>query len=180
MTFYLLNYLLTPSTKLGTNGIGKTTLKALSAHEPEHIYFTGRNVDSANSSMDELRTAHPSLSISFLQMDLSSLASVKSAAVKFAHDRLDILICNAGILDVAPAVSTDGFEIQMATNHFGHAMLIRQLLPVLLRTAEKPGSDVRVVTIGSSGHKLHPKGGISWDKVRSAQSGLRESLTKYG
>lgn len=99
---------------------------------------------------------------------------------KFAHDRLDILICNSGILDVSPAVSVDGFEIHMATNHLGHAMLARELLPLLLRTAEQPNSDVRLVMLSSTGHAFHSPTGIAWDKVTSEQSRFRESFYRYG
>jgi NAD(P)-dependent dehydrogenase (short-subunit alcohol dehydrogenase family) len=113
-------------------------------------------------------------------MDQSSLVSVKSAAGKFAHDRLDILLCNAGIMDAPPALSRDGFEIHLATNHLGHAMLIRELLPVLLRTAAAPGADVRLVVLTSAGWKVHPPGGIWYEKARTKQDGLTQSWARYG
>jgi NAD(P)-dependent dehydrogenase (short-subunit alcohol dehydrogenase family) len=118
--------------------------------------------------------------MTFLEMDQSSLASVKSAAAKFAHERLDILLCNAGIMDVPPALSKDGFETHFATNHLGHAMLIRELLPVLLRTTELPGADVRLVVLSSVGWKVHPPGGIRYDRLRTKQDGLTQSWTRYG
>jgi NAD(P)-dependent dehydrogenase (short-subunit alcohol dehydrogenase family) len=113
-------------------------------------------------------------------MDQSSLASVKAAAAKFTHHRLDILLCNAGIMDVPPALSKDGFEIHFATNHLGHAMLIRELLPVLLRTAAIPGADVRLITVTSAGWKIHPPGGIWYDKICTKQDGLTQSWARYG
>jgi NAD(P)-dependent dehydrogenase (short-subunit alcohol dehydrogenase family) len=113
-------------------------------------------------------------------MDQSSLASVKSAAGKFTHDRLDILVCNAGIMDVPPALSKDGFEIHLATNHLGHAMLIRELLPVMLRTAEMTGTDVRLVALTSAGWKVHPPAGIWYDKANTKQDGLTQAWARYG
>jgi NAD(P)-dependent dehydrogenase (short-subunit alcohol dehydrogenase family) len=160
--------------------MGKATVEALAKHHPAHLYFTGRNNAAADSIIKQLKTSIPGLSISFLLMDLSYLASVKSAAAKITHDRLDILICNGGILVMPAAVSVDGFETHMAVNHLAHAMLIRELRPLLLRTAEQPGADVRLIILSSAGFINHPKDGIAWDKIRTKQSGPIESLTRYG
>lgn len=82
-----------------------------------------------------------------MEMDLSSLSSVKNAIkTYFKHSRLDILINNAGIMGQPPSLSVDGYEIQFATNHLGHSMVTKQLLPTLLKTSEDPDADVRVIT----------------------------------
>ena len=112
-------------------------------------------------------------------MDLGDLASVKSAIVKtFTHDRLDLLICNAGIMAAPPGLSKDGFEVQFATNHLGHAMVVRQLLPVLLKTAEQ--HDVRIVCLTSDGWRGHPRGGIVFDKLKTTQDGAVGPYIRYG
>uniref|UniRef100_A0A8H7NQC1 Oxidoreductase n=1 Tax=Bionectria ochroleuca TaxID=29856 RepID=A0A8H7NQC1_BIOOC len=164
----------------GTAGVGKSTLEQLAQHQPAHLYFTGRNQSAAEQVISFVKDTQPSTSITFIQMDLSSLASVKLAVAQFAHDRLDILICNGGIMDVPPAVSVDGFEIHMATNHLGHALLIDKLLPVMLKTVSLPQADVRIAILSSAGFALHPKDGLAWDKLTSAQSGFVESMTRYG
>ncbi len=79
-------------------------------------------------------------------------------------------MCNAGVMGLPPALSKDGFEIQFATNHLGHAMLIRKLLPTLQRTAEQPGSDVRIVILTSLGWQFHPKDGVSFETLRTVQN----------
>lgn len=84
--------------------------------------------------------------------------------------------CNAGIMDKPPALSEDGYEIHFAVNHLAHAMVIQQLLPVMLRTAELPGSDVRLIILTSVGWQLHPKDGIAFDTLRTKQ----ENLTMLG
>jgi NAD(P)-dependent dehydrogenase (short-subunit alcohol dehydrogenase family) len=160
--------------------VGKSTLEQLAQHQPAHLYFTGRNQSAAEQVISFVKDTQPSTSITFIQMDLSSLASVKLAVAQFAHDRLDILICNGGIMDVPPAVSVDGFEIHMATNHLGHALLIDKLLPVMLKTVSLPQADVRIAILSSAGFALHPKDGLAWDKLSSAQSGFVESMTRYG
>lgn len=78
---------------------------------------------------------------------------------------------------VPPGVTKEGYEIQFGTNHVGHALLTKLLLPTLLRTAESPGSDVRIVNLSSEGHNLAPTGGILFDKTKlDAQS----TWARYG
>ncbi|CAH0057945.1 unnamed protein product [Clonostachys solani] len=164
----------------GTAGLGKQSIQALAKHDPQHIYFTGRSRKSADSVISEIKSATPNASITFLEMDFTSLASVKAGVSKFNHDRLDILICNAGVMAVPAALSKDGFEVHFAINHLAHAMIIRELLPVLVRTTEIPGSDVRVVILTSEGWKGHPSGGVRYDKVRTNTGGLVSWLFRYG
>ncbi|KAK1982075.1 hypothetical protein LZ30DRAFT_718389 [Colletotrichum cereale] len=79
-------------------------------------------------------------------------------------------------------LSADGYEVQFATNHLGHAMLVRALLPVLRRTAALPGSDVRVVNLTSVGYQGHPSDGVSFATLRTTQPGLPflGQWTRYG
>jgi NAD(P)-dependent dehydrogenase (short-subunit alcohol dehydrogenase family) len=154
----------------GTAGLGYESIKAFAAHQPTHIYFTGRNVSAANALITEVKSAHPDVGLTFIEMDLSSLRSVKDGIAKgFKHDRLDILMNNAGIIAKPPTLSVDGYEIQFATNHLGHAMLTNQLLPFLLEAAKEADSDVRVVTNTSDGYQTSQliKGGISFAELES-------------
>jgi NAD(P)-dependent dehydrogenase (short-subunit alcohol dehydrogenase family) len=63
------------------------------------------------------------------------------------------------------SLTKEGYEIQFGTNHIGHALLTKLLLPTLLKTAEQPGSDVRIVNLTSMGHYLAPPQGIIWDQA---------------
>jgi NAD(P)-dependent dehydrogenase (short-subunit alcohol dehydrogenase family) len=116
-------------------------------------------------------------------MDLTSLESVKTAiAEHFVHDRLDVVINNAGIMAQPQALSKDGYEIQFATNHLGHAMLLRELLPTLVKTSEKPNSDVRIISLTSLGYGLHPSMGIDFKQLASGStmSSLGGPWVRYG
>jgi NAD(P)-dependent dehydrogenase (short-subunit alcohol dehydrogenase family) len=157
----------------GTAGLGYESVKALAAHCPAHIYFTGRNVSAADALMAEMKLLHPDLGLTFIAMDLSSLHSVKNAITNgFTHDRLGILLNNAGIIAKPPILSVDGYEIQFATNHLGHAMLTRTLLPYLIKTARENDSDVRIVSNTSDGYELHRMitGGISFTDLDSGST----------
>lgn len=106
-------------------------------------------------------------------MDLSSFASIKSAAATFTSQsrRLDLLFNNAGIMACPMSETVDGYEIQFGTNHMGHALLTKLLLPTLLNTAKEPDADVRIINLSSYGHTMAPPDGIIFDKAVLAQQG---------
>lgn len=94
------------------------------------------------------------------------------------EDRLDLLVCNAGIMAMPEGLTKDGYEIQFGTNHVGHALLVKLLLPVMERTAEKPGADVRVVTVSSVGHHLAPEEGIEFAALKG-EMGHMSTWNRY-
>ncbi|KAL8409757.1 hypothetical protein RB594_008004 [Gaeumannomyces avenae] len=166
----------------GTAGIGRTTILGLAKHQPAHIYFTGRSASAADGLAAEVRKLAPAVQTSFVPADLASLAACGDAARALAGRlaRLDVMICNAGVMAVPPAVSADGHEIHMATNHLGHAMLLRHLLPVLEATARLPGADVRVVVLTSTAWRGHPSNGITYARLGSGYSGFVGRWQAYG
>jgi NAD(P)-dependent dehydrogenase (short-subunit alcohol dehydrogenase family) len=109
--------------------------------------------------------------VSFLACDLASLSSVNKAAESFLaqESRLDLLMCNAGIMAVPPGKTKDGYEVQFGTNHLGHALLIQKCLPLLQQTAAVPGADVRVVILTSLGFRMHPPAGIVFSDLMTEQ-----------
>ncbi|KAI0602352.1 oxidoreductase [Biscogniauxia sp. FL1348] len=164
----------------GTAGLGKASVEALSRHAPAHIYFTGRNTQAAEALIASVKNIDSQVALKFLKMDFLSLSSVKKACAQFQHDRLDILMCNAGIMFKPPGLSEDGFEVTFATNHLAHAMIIQQLLPVMLKTAQIPGADVRLVSLTSAGWRGHPRDGISFATLRTTQESLIGGTVRYG
>ncbi|OBT56117.1 hypothetical protein VE04_04154 [Pseudogymnoascus sp. 24MN13] len=166
---------------LGNNGLGKQSALQLAKHNPTAIYITSRSLEKGLVAIAEIEAAVPGVKLHLLQLDLASLESVQNAAKEFSASspHLDILINNAGIMAVPTDVTEDGYEIQFGTNHLGHALLSKLLLPMLLETAETPGADVRIVTLTSLSHSWTPKGGIKFETLRTPQ--LEESnVAKYG
>ncbi|PSN65952.1 NAD(P)-binding protein [Corynespora cassiicola Philippines] len=150
----------------GTSGLGEESVRVLASKNPAHIYFSGRNTKAGNALIKSIQSTNPDAALTFVEMDLSSMSSVKEAVKRdFKHSRLDILMNNAGIMAQGQSLSKDGYEIQFATNHLGHAMLTRELLPILVRTAEEPGSDVRIINLSSDAHTGHEKIGISFAEL---------------
>jgi NAD(P)-dependent dehydrogenase (short-subunit alcohol dehydrogenase family) len=168
---------------LGTAGLGESSVIELAKHHPAHIYFSGRNAKSAEGVLEKVREGSPDAKVTFVECNLASLASVKAAADRVLADetRLDVLMCNAGIMAVPAGLTTDGYEMQFGTNHVGHALLIKKLLPLLLRTAETPGADVRIINLTSLGFALHPKGGIQFKDLKTVQDfGTFGPWIRYG
>lgn len=88
-------------------------------------------------------------------------------------DRLDILVLNAGTMGNPAGTTEEGHEIQFGTNHIGHFLLTKLLLPTLLKTAASatPAPDVRVVTVSSVASTISPP----FDVMTSTPALLAES-----
>jgi NAD(P)-dependent dehydrogenase (short-subunit alcohol dehydrogenase family) len=86
-----------------------------------------------------------------VHLDLTSLASVRSAAtaIREATPVIHVLMNNAGVMFTPFSRTSDGFEIQMGTNHFGHFELTRLVIPQLAAAA-----GARLVILSSGGHAL--------------------------
>ncbi|KAH9908611.1 hypothetical protein F4778DRAFT_354652 [Xylariomycetidae sp. FL2044] len=125
--------------------------------------------DDDNDDQQQQKRQVPDVDVRFLDLDLTVFESVRRCADDFLaqEERLDILVLNAGIIRVAPGTTKEGYEVHFGLNYLGHALLARLLLPTLLRTAERSGSDVRVVVVSSEGHANTPAGGIQFDKLKS-------------
>ncbi|KAF5008335.1 hypothetical protein FDECE_5378 [Fusarium decemcellulare] len=163
-------------------GLGKQTVLELARHRPAKIFLAARTLDKANHAIAEIHQAVSDVALEPLELDLCSLQSVQQAAKVFtgSSERLDILVLNAGIMAHPEGITNDGYEIQFGTNHVGHALLTKLLLPTLLRTAKEiPNSDVRVIVLSSNGHNFAPEGGIRFDVVKSNGEALG-TVARYG
>ena len=109
-----------------------------------------RDTGKAERAAARLPATAPQAKVSVVRLDLASLDSVRAAAgqIRASHERLDLLINNAGLMMPPRGTTADGFELQFGTNHLGHFALTGLLLDRLLTV---PGS--RVVTVSSNGHR---------------------------
>lgn len=167
----------------GNSGCGKETVLQLAKHSPGRIYLAARSKAKYDDAMVAITAAVPKARdfVTFLELDLASLQTVKKASevVLRDNDRLDLLVNNAGIMAVPHGLTKDGFEIQFGTNHMGHALLTRQLLPLLQKTAKEPFSDVRIINLSSAGHAMAVDEGIKFDELRTSMTSLYP-LRLYG
>ncbi|KAI1411619.1 oxidoreductase [Hypoxylon sp. FL1857] len=148
-------------------------------HKRAHLYFTGQNQKSADTLISDISAIDASVGVIFLQCGFGSRASLVKAAEKFHSDRLDVFIACAGLMVVPADVTVDGYEIKFGMSHMGNFTLMRLLLPIMFRTAETPGSDVRFIALTSLGYGLRPHGSIIFESTKLKQEN-RNTWVKYG
>ncbi|TLS20923.1 uncharacterized protein PpBr36_10730 [Pyricularia pennisetigena] len=136
----------------GNGGLGLETVIQLARAGMERIFIGARNEEKALKAIKDVTSQLKSkTTLTFVKMDLTSFDSISRAAdqVMSQTGRLHLLINNAGVVGPPPGLTRDGYETQWATNHMGHALFTRLLLPLLLQTAEGGRVDVRVVNVSS-------------------------------
>jgi protochlorophyllide reductase len=132
-----------------STGLGLGTTIAL-AGRGARVILGCRSPERGAQALKSARAAATHAEPELLLVDLADLASIQNAAARFAtnHDRLDVLVNNAGHLG-PPATTRDGFEVHLGVNHLGHFALTAGLMPLLLASSEP-----RVVSVASVGHWL--------------------------
>ena len=132
-----------------TDGLGRATALDL-AERGATVLVHGRSRERGEDTLGEVRRTAGGERARLYLADLSSLAQVRrlAAEVEAGHQRLDVLVNNAGIIAGARELSADGHELTFAVNHLSHFLLTDLLLPLLRGSA--PARIVNVASIGQS------------------------------
>eukprot|EP00128_Syssomonas_multiformis_P011048 Colp12_sorted_trinity150504_noHs@12017 len=136
----------------GTSGIGLSIARRL-ASLGASIGVAGRNKEAGEALVAEFKAANPDGKHEFLPIDASSMKDVKrfSEEVKSKYPTLNYLVVTCGFLSTAGRTETpEGIDKKLATHYYGRHLLIRELIPVLEKTASI-GEDVRVLTVLAAG-----------------------------
>ncbi|KAL7611981.1 hypothetical protein Lser_V15G08511 [Lactuca serriola] len=155
----------------GASGIGLETTRVL-AMRGAHVIIAARNMKAANEAKQLVVKHNEKAKIDVLELDLSSLKSIKtfSHSFKALNLPLNILINNAGIMFCPYQLSQDGIEMQFATNHLGHFYLTNLLLDKMKETAAATGIEGRIVNLSSVAHVYTYEKGIRFDKISDKDS----------
>jgi NAD(P)-dependent dehydrogenase (short-subunit alcohol dehydrogenase family) len=164
-------------------GLGYETAAAL-AGRGARVVLGVRNLEKGRQAVARIAAATPGAAVELQELDLTSLESVRAAAAQLrsGHDRIDLLINNAGVMHTPKSTTKDGFELQFGTNHLGHFAFTGLLLDRLL-----PVAGSRVVTVSSIGHRIRAAihfDDLQWDRRYSrvgayGQSKLANLLFTY-
>ncbi|WP_027945884.1 SDR family NAD(P)-dependent oxidoreductase [Amycolatopsis taiwanensis] len=129
----------------GNAGIGYFVAEQL-AGTGATVVLGSRDAAKATAAMTAIRSRVSEARVRHLALDLADLATLKPSVDALGLDRLDAVVCNAGVLLDHPrrCETRDGYELMFATNHLGHFALTGWLAPLL--SAAPAG---RVVTTGS-------------------------------
>lgn len=142
------------------SGIGLETARVL-ARKGARVVLAVRDPGRGEAARADVARRDPSVDVTVRTLDLASLESVRAFADGFAaeHDRLDLLINNAGLMTPPFGRTADGFEQQFGVNHLGHFALTGRLSSLLLRTG-----GARVVTVSSL---MHRWGRLDFDNLNA-------------
>jgi NAD(P)-dependent dehydrogenase (short-subunit alcohol dehydrogenase family) len=151
-----------------SSGIGKEAAKQLLL-KGWRVIGIGRNPERCRRAESELAQYSTSPGqFTMLTADLALMSETRAAAEDIAGltDRVDVLLNNAGGVTAGLQMTTEGNENTFASNHLGHFLLTRCLLPLLQNSAEKsaPGT-TRVISVSSLAHQ-HAQP-FDWDDVQS-------------
>ncbi len=129
-----------------TDGIGKAAATEF-ARRGATLTIVGRNKQKTEQVLAELKAGSGNPNIELLLCDLSRMSDVKRVAEEFKarHDRLDVLVNNAGATFKKPIMGPDGYELTFALNHLAYFQLTGSVLDLLRKT---PGA--RVVSTSSA------------------------------
>ena len=148
-------------------GIGYWCAEMLAARGAR-VILGCRSEDRARIAAESIRTHVADADLRVLPLDLGSLASVAAAAAQ-VDERLDSVICNAGVKAASPEARTaDGLDLMVGTNALGHFALLAGLQHAL-------AADARVVAVGSIAHRY-----ARIDPAALDQPWSGSSLRQYG
>ena len=137
------------------SGIGVETARAL-AEAGAEVVLAVRNAEAgATVAADIAKTAKdPAPRVE--QVDLSDMATIRDFNARWADKPLNILINNAGVMACPLTYTADDLEMQIGTNHFGHFLLTLGLAEGLVKGAQASGTESRLVSLSSIGHRRAP------------------------
>ncbi|XP_021730054.1 short-chain dehydrogenase TIC 32, chloroplastic-like [Chenopodium quinoa] len=152
-----------------SSGLGAETSRVL-ALRGVHVIMAIRNVANGKEIRAKILNEVPNAKIDIMELDLSSMASVRKFAsdYKSSNNPLNIIINNAGVCAPPISLSEDNIELQFATNHLGHFLLTHLLLDTMKNTALESGKKGRIVIVSSIAHRYAIRGGICFDRLNNS------------
>ena len=138
------------------SGLGFETARKVANNKDYKVILACRNMDKAEQAKEKIIGDTGNDNIVTMQLDTSSLASVRAFAEKIiaSGEKADVLVNNAGISAMGNnGMTEEGFELVFATNYLGHFLLTQLLLPYM-------ADGGRIYNVSSDMH--NPPGGIKW------------------
>ncbi len=132
-----------------TEGIGKAAALEF-AKRGATLVLIGRNREKSERVLSDLKRESGNDRLELLFGDMSKISDIREVADAFLkkHDRLDVLVNNAGAIFMDYRLSDDNYEMTFALNHLGYFLLTKLLLDTLNKT---PGA--RIVSTSSGAHR---------------------------
>ncbi|XP_021730053.1 short-chain dehydrogenase TIC 32, chloroplastic-like [Chenopodium quinoa] len=144
-----------------SSGIGAETSRIL-ALRGVHVIMLDKNMAAGTKVRNKILEKTPSAKVDIVELDLSSMASIRNFASEFKslNQPLNILINNAGVFGCPFTLSQDNIELQFAVNYLGHFLLTHLLLDTMKNTVLESGIQGRIVNVSSIFHLFTYRKGI--------------------
>lgn len=144
-------------------GIGKETALGL-AKLRATVVMVCRERDRGEAAQREIKQKSGNDRVELMICDFSSQNSIRQLAkdFKLQHDRLDVLVNNAGVVLRERSMTEEGLESTFAINHLGYFLLTNLLLDVLKKSAPS-----RIVNVASTAHKYGKLDVNAWPAGRN-------------
>lgn len=144
----------------GTNGIGKASAMQLAAMGAD-VVIVGRNPNKGAETVTQVKQHCGHERVSFLACDLSSQTDIRRMAQVYLDTGkpIDVLLNNAGVVNMERRVTVDGFEETWAVNHLAYFLLTNLWLDRI-----KQSQDARIINVSSDAYKFVE--GIQWDDIQ--------------
>ena len=153
----------------GSSGLGLASAEEL-ASQGADITLVARGAERLVEASQQLRNRYPDARITERVLDVSNLDEVRTFAKEISGP-VDLLMNNAGLMGPDFALSIEGIESQMATNHIGH-FLLTSLLWERLEEASEP----RVISLSSV---VHRRGKLKAESVEEIRGAKKESYDRW-
>ncbi|MEL0236810.1 MAG: SDR family NAD(P)-dependent oxidoreductase [Aquiluna sp.] len=153
----------------GSSGLGLASAEEL-ASQGADITLVARGAERLVEASQQLRNRYPDARITERVLDVSNLDEVRTFAREISGP-VDLLMNNAGLMGPDFALSIEGIESQMATNHIGH-FLLTSLLWERLEEASTP----RVISLSSV---VHRRGKLKAESVEEIRGAKKESYDRW-
>jgi len=149
-----------------TSGIGLEASVEL-ARRGAKMVLVGRNPEKTPGAVEDVKTRSGASDVTHLLCDFSSQEAIRRLAADYRnrHDRLDVLVNNAGTVYRTRTLTPDGIEATFAVNHLGYFLLTNLLLDLIEKSAPS-----RIVTVASIGHR---GGTLDFDNLGFERGGYR-------
>jgi NAD(P)-dependent dehydrogenase (short-subunit alcohol dehydrogenase family) len=146
-----------------TSGIGRATAHELVSRGAS-VVIHGRRPAELDATAADIRASTSNEKVTVLLADLASLGSIRQATDRFVaeHDRLHVLVNNAGVSLTHRSVTADGFETTFAVNHLAPFLLTNLLLELLQNSAPS-----RIVNVTSTAFR---RAQINFDDLQGERS----------
>jgi NAD(P)-dependent dehydrogenase (short-subunit alcohol dehydrogenase family) len=144
-------------------GMGKETALALAKLDAT-VLMVCRDEQRGQAAVDEVKAQSSNDRVELVRGDLSSMQSVRQLAedLQKSHERLHVLVNNAGVLQSERTETVDGYETTFAVNYLAPFLLTNLLLPSL-----KAAAPSRIVNVVSGAHRM---GKIDFDDLQSTRN----------